>query len=152
MLGVFAAATLLLTGCASTRISKKTVSDYQDLFELEQGFRPEFLQEDPNKGATFYSGISEHAAAVSMDLDKALPGKLTPERRKRAIVALMKTYGITALYVNFKDSPPAFYSTYNISLDEALELSRRTGYRESTMFQYFKTMQLNNRKVVIKGL
>jgi hypothetical protein len=151
MLGVFAVATLLLTGCVSTRISKKTVSDYQDLFDMEQGFTPELLQLDPNKGATYVSSQSERAAGVMVDLDETLGRKSTAAQRQRAIETLMRTYGITGIFVDFKDRSMCFNSDYNISFEDALVLSNLTGARESDMFRYFKTMQLEHREVVIKG-
>lgn len=134
-------AAMAFNGCASWQPNDSISASYRNLMVSEDTFEPRLFKQNPNREPT-YLAENLALAAIEVSLGKVngtSPRPKSKRARQRAMLALMKQYGISACFVSFPSRDPEIARLtegYTISVEEALRLQREH-VRGSKLFEEF---------------
>jgi len=128
-----------LIGCSTTSTfpEAKAVSEsYRELFEVEDQFRGDSFDQNPNRDVTYLGALGEAVGQVLQNLDEVMPRGATSAAKERLMIAIMKKYGLTASFVAFPSLPQGMKTDFCIP--EKIALGLRARLRPES--NLFKTM------------
>lgn len=128
---LLALSAVLFGGCAgSQKIAKPVAAAYQELYEIENRFKPNFLNQDPNKDATYASVLDAQVAEVVVTLN-AWSAHRCPLQSNALMEHLMLKYGVTGSFVAFPSRGEGSETKYDVPVSrvDSLDVPHSAYYK-----------------------